>query len=100
MVRGANWRETMKECTSARSIFEERGREHALLHAVAEPSKINELGGQALLILYEEGQFINLNHFTSNCLMITFILASIYSDVRGVGPLLPPVFAIVRASER
>ena len=25
--------------------------------------KINELGGQALLILYEEGQFINLNHF-------------------------------------
>ena len=25
--------------------------------------KINELGGQALLILYEEGQFMNLNHF-------------------------------------
>ena len=37
MVRGAKWRETMKECTSARSIFKERGREHALLHAVAEP---------------------------------------------------------------
>ena len=49
-----------------------------------------------MLILYEEGQFINLNHFTSNCLMITFILASIYSDVRGAGPLLPPLFAIVR----
>ena len=49
----------------------------------------HELGGQALLILYEEGQFINLNHFTSNCLMITFILALIYSDVRGAGPLLP-----------
>ena len=32
--------------------------------------------------------------------MITFILASIYSDVRGAGPLLPPVFATVRASER
>ena len=32
---------------------------------------------------------MNLNHFTSNCLMITFILASIYSDVRGAGPLLP-----------
>ena len=42
-----------------------------------------------MLILYEEGQFINLNHFTSNCLKITFILASIYSDVRGAGPLLP-----------
>ena len=38
-------------------------RECALLHAVAEPQKINELGGQALLILYEEGQFMNLNHF-------------------------------------
>ena len=25
MVRGAKWRETMKECTSARSIFKERG---------------------------------------------------------------------------
>ena len=23
----------------------------------------HELGGQALLILYEEGQFMNLNHF-------------------------------------
>ena len=33
----AKWRETMKECTSARSIFEERGRERALLRAVAEP---------------------------------------------------------------
>ena len=62
MVRGAKWRETMKECTSARSIFRERGRERALLRIVAEP-KINELGGQALLILYEEGQFMNLNHF-------------------------------------
>ena len=60
----------------------------------------HELGGQALLILYEEGQFINLNYFTCNCLMITFILASIYSDVRGPEPLLPPVFATVRASER
>ena len=51
----------------------------------------HELGGQALLILYGEGQFINLNHFTSNCLMITFILASIYSDVRegGQGPYCP-----------
>ena len=37
MVRGAKWRETMKECTSARSIFRERGRERALLCAVAEP---------------------------------------------------------------
>ena len=37
MVRGAEWRETMKECTSARSIFRERGRTRALLHAVAEP---------------------------------------------------------------
>ena len=63
MVRGAEWRETMKECTSARSIFRERGRERVLLCAVAEPGKINELGGQALLILYEEGQFMNLNHF-------------------------------------
>ena len=55
-----------------------------------------------MLILYEEGQFMNLNHFSSNCLMITFILASIYSDVRGegVGPLLPPIFAIVHASEK
>ena len=55
-----------------------------------------------MLILYEEGHFINLNHFTSNCLMITFILASIYSDVRGegAGPLLPPVFAIVHVSKR
>ena len=42
-----------------------------------------------MLILYEEGQFINLNHFTNNSPMITFILASIYSDVRGAGPLLP-----------
>ena len=43
-----------------------------------------------MLILYEEGQFINLNHFTSNCLMITFILALIYSDVRGgQGPCCP-----------
>ena len=25
MVRGAEWRETMKECTTARSIFRERG---------------------------------------------------------------------------
>ena len=52
-----------------------------------------------MLILYEEGQFINLNHFTSNCLMITFILASIYSDVRGAGgrALTAPVFAIVHA---
>ena len=58
----------------------------------------HELGGQALLILYEEGQFINLNIFTSNCLMITFILASIYSDVRGGAE--PFVFAIVHASER
>ena len=38
-----------------------------------------------MLILYEEGQFMNLNNFSSNCLMITFILASIYSDVRGGG---------------
>ena len=54
-----------------------------------------------MLILYEEGQFMKLNLFSSNCLMITFILASIYSDVRGgAGPLLPPVFAIVHASER
>ena len=37
MVRGAEWRETMKECTSARSIFRERGQERALLRAVAEP---------------------------------------------------------------
>ena len=50
----------------------------------------HELGGQALLILYEEGQFINLNHFTSNFLMITFILASIYSDVRGGRALSAP----------
>ena len=60
----------------------------------------HELGGQALLILYEEGQFINLNHFTSNCLMITFILALIYSVVRGGRALAAPVFAIVRVSER
>ena len=55
-----------------------------------------------MLILYEEGQFMKLNLFSSNCLMITFILASIYSDVRGggAGPLLPPVFALVHASER
>ena len=53
-----------------------------------------------MLILYEEGQFMKLNLFSSNCLMIAFILASIYSDVRGAGPLLPPVFAIVHASER
>ena len=34
--------------------------------------------------------------------MITFILASIYSDVRGegAGPLLPPVFAIVHTRLR
>ena len=63
MVRGAKWRETMKECTSARSIFRERGRTRGLLRAVAEPLKISELGGQALIILYEEGQFMNLNHF-------------------------------------
>ena len=37
MVRGAKWRETVKECTSARSIFKERGRERTLLCAVAEP---------------------------------------------------------------
>ena len=42
-----------------------------------------------MLILYEEGQFMKLNLFSSNCLMITFVLASIYSDVRGAGPLLP-----------
>ena len=53
-----------------------------------------------MLILYEEGQFINLNHFTSNFLMITFILASIYIDVRGGRALAAPVFATVRASER
>ena len=34
---GAEWRETMKECTSARSIFRERGRTRAMLRAVAEP---------------------------------------------------------------
>ena len=34
---GPSGGETMKECTSARSIFEERGRECALLRAVAEP---------------------------------------------------------------
>ena len=45
--------------------------------------KNNVARGQALLILYKEGHFINLNHFTSNCLMITFILASIFSDVMG-----------------
>ena len=52
-----------------------------------------------MLILYEEGQFMKLNN---NCLMITFILASIYSDVRGGGgrALTAPVFAIVHASER
>ena len=33
---------------------------------------------------------MNLNHFSSNCLIITFILASIYSDVRGgQGPYCP-----------
>ena len=54
-----------------------------------------------MLILYEEGQFMKLNLFSSNCLMITFILASIYSDVRGGGrALTAPVFAIVHASER
>ena len=31
---------------------------------------------------------MKLNIFSSNCLMITFILASIYSDVRG-GPYCP-----------
>ena len=45
-----------------RDRYLERGRERAMLRAVAEPCKINELGGQALVILYEEGQFINLNH--------------------------------------
>ena len=35
MVRGAEWRDTMKECTSARSILRERGRERALLRAMA-----------------------------------------------------------------
>ena len=74
----------MKECISARSIFRERG-EHVRCCAQWRNHEKYELGGQALLILYEEGQFINLNHFTSNCLMITFILASIYSDVRGGG---------------
>ena len=39
------------------------GWEHALLRAVAEPWKVNELGGQALLFLYEEGQFKNLKPF-------------------------------------
>ena len=55
-----------------------------------------------MLILYDEGQFMKLNLFSSNCLMITFILASIYSDVRGEGggPLVTPVFAIVHADER
>ena len=33
MVRGAEWRETMKECTTARLIFRERGRERALLRS-------------------------------------------------------------------
>ena len=44
-----------------------------------------------MLILYEEGQFMKLNLFSSNCLMIAFILASIYSDVRegGQGPYCP-----------
>ena len=53
-----------------------------------------------MLILYEEGQFMKLNLFSSNCLMITFILASIYSDVRGGRAIVAPVFAIVRAFER
>ena len=55
-----------------------------------------------MLILYEEGQFMNLNHFSSNFLMITFILASIYSNVRKEGgrALTAPVFAIVHAFER
>ena len=53
-----------------------------------------------MLILYEEGQFMKLNLFSSNCLMITFILASIYSDVRGGRALTAPVFAIVHVSER
>ena len=38
-----------------------------------------------MLILYEKGQFMKLNLFSINCLIITFILASIYSDVRGEG---------------
>ena len=29
MLRGAKWRETMKECTTVRSIFKERGRDGA-----------------------------------------------------------------------
>ena len=37
MVRGAEWRETMKECTTTRSIFRERGQERAMLREVAEP---------------------------------------------------------------
>ena len=37
MVRGAKRRDTGKECTSARSIFKERGRERVLLCTVAEP---------------------------------------------------------------
>ena len=53
-----------------------------------------------MLILYEEGQFMKLNLFSSNSLMITFILSSIYSDVRGDRALTAPVFAIVRVSER
>ena len=60
----------------------------------------HELGGQALLILYEEGQFINLNHFYQQLSNDHIHISVIYSDVRGAGPLLPPVFAIVRASER
>ena len=77
--------------------------------AVVEPWKINELGGQALLILYEEGQALlilyeegqcmNLNHFSRKFLMITFILSS-NSDVRGARALTALVFAIVHASER
>ena len=44
---------------------------------------------------------MNLNHFSSNCLMITFILALIYSDVRGRGqgpycPLSSPLCTRLR----
>ena len=36
------------------------------------------------------GSIHEIKPFSSNCLMITFILASIYSDVRGgAGPLFP-----------
>ena len=45
------------------------------------------------------GPIHNLNHFTNNCLMITFILASIYSDVRGAGPLPPCLHHCARVWE-